>query len=161
MTVSMWVIFYILNIVFILTAAVLLEVIKTNFDVLQKLMKAKKLEIVSNLAASISHEVRNPLTASRGFMQLTYESDIPSETKEQILISIQELDTATGIINDYLTFAKPAPAEAEAIILHETINHAVNVLMPLANMNSIELDVSVEKKSTVIFLANEKSSSRL
>ncbi|MCI2254140.1 hypothetical protein L2D08_07165 [Domibacillus sp. PGB-M46] len=57
MTVNMWVVFYILNIVFILIAAVLLEVIKTNFDVLQKLMKAEKLEIVSNLAAGISHGV--------------------------------------------------------------------------------------------------------
>lgn len=103
MTVNMWVIFYILNIVFILIAAVLLEVIKTNFDVLQKLMKAEKLEIVSNLAASISHRVRNPLTDTRGFIQLSYESEIPSETKEQILISIQELDRATGIIDDYLT----------------------------------------------------------
>lgn len=156
MTVSMWVIFYMLNIVCILMAAVLLEVIKTNFDVLQKLMKAEKLEVVSNLAASISHEVRNPLTASRGFMQLSYESDIPPETKEQILISIQELDRATGIINDYLTFAKPAPDEAEAIILLETINHAVSVLMPLANMNSIELDVSVEKKEHHYILGERK-----
>lgn len=88
MTLSMWSVFYGLNILSILIATILWEVIRTNFEVLNKLMKAEKLEIVSNLAASISHEVRNLLTASRGFMQLPYEGDIPQETKEHILISI-------------------------------------------------------------------------
>lgn len=156
MTLNMWSVFYGLNIISILIATILWEVVRTNFEVLNKLMKAEKLEIVSNLAASISHEVRNPLTASRGFMQLSYEGDIPRETKEHILISIQELDRATEIINDYLTFAKPAPEEAEKIAPRETIYHVVNLLTPLANMNSVKLDLSLEKKEECCILGERK-----
>lgn len=156
MTFSMWSVFYGLNILSILIATILWEVIRINFEVLNKLIKAEKLEIVSNLAASISHEVRNPLTASRGFMQLSYEGDIPQETKEHILISIQELDRATEIINDYLTFAKPAPEEAEKIAPRETVYHVVNVLTPLANMNSVKLDLPLNKKEECCILGERK-----
>ena len=84
-----------------------MEVIPANFQVLQKLIKAEKLQMVSHLAASISHEVRNPLTVSRGFIQMLGQRDFEKSRKKYRDIAIQELDRATEVINDYLTFAKP------------------------------------------------------
>lgn len=46
------------------------EVIKDAVLMRSKLIKMEKMEIVSQLAASISHEVRNPLTVVKGFTQL-------------------------------------------------------------------------------------------
>ena len=65
-----WAHYSIIHILGMLISTLLLEVILTNFQVLQNLVKAEKLQTVSHLAASISHEVRNPLTASRGFIQM-------------------------------------------------------------------------------------------
>ncbi|MCP3764661.1 ATP-binding protein [Domibacillus sp. A3M-37] len=156
LTASMWIQYFVINVVGMLIATALWEVIQMNFEVLQKLMKAEKLEVVSNLAASISHEVRNPLTTSRGFMQLSYEGDIPPETKEHILISIQELDRATEIINDYLTFAKPAPEQKENIIIYEEIHHVINLLTPLANMNNVKIGLRIEKNEGHYILGERK-----
>ncbi|WP_046178914.1 ATP-binding protein [Domibacillus tundrae] len=156
LTISMWIQYFVINIVGMLIATAVLEVIRTNFDVLQKLMKAEKLEMVSNLAASISHEVRNPLTTSRGFMQLAHESDVSSETKYHLLIAIEELDRATEIINDYLTFAKPASEENEKIMIYEEVLHVVNVLIPLANMNNVEIDLSLVKKESYYIMGDRK-----
>ena len=55
-----------------LISTLILEVILTNFQVLQNLVKAEKLQTVSHLAASISHEVRNPLTASKKIYSKCY-----------------------------------------------------------------------------------------
>ena len=67
--------FYIINILGIIISTILWEGIRTYSSLLQNLIKAEKLKMVSHLAASISHEVRNPLTVSRGFIQLLFEDD--------------------------------------------------------------------------------------
>ena len=60
--ISLWKQYFTIQVIGIVVVILLWEVILTNFQVLEKLVKAEKLEIVSHLAASISHEVRNPLT---------------------------------------------------------------------------------------------------
>ena len=87
--------------------------------------------MVNHLAASISHEVRNPLTVSRGFIQLLSEDTSPEKRKEFVSITLKELDRATDIINDYLTFAKPAIEKNEKININEEIQRAVNVISHL------------------------------
>lgn len=141
---SFWVEYLIIHILGMLVSTLLLEVILTNFQVLQNLVKAEKLQTVSHLAASISHEVRNPLTASRGFIQMLSDHSISTKTRKQyVQIALQELDRATEVINDYLTFAKPALDTNETINISKEIQHAVNVIMPLANMNAIQIHVSL------------------
>ena len=120
--------------------------IRTNFQVLQKLIKAEKLQTVSHLAASMSHEVRNPLTAVRGFIQLLSE-DIPAYSRKDYAdIALSEVDRATEVINDYLTFAKPILEKEEKLNTSEEIQHAVNIITPLATMNGIQLKVSLPEK---------------
>ncbi|GAA3324447.1 hypothetical protein GCM10020331_052350 [Ectobacillus funiculus] len=114
---------------------------KKILDLLQALVKAEKLEVVSHLAASISHEVRNPLTVSRGFMQLLHE-DIPANKRTDYLnIAVRELDRAVEIISDYLTYAKPEAKGSEQIDVYKEIHHAVKVITPLANMNTVQIDL--------------------
>ena len=136
-----WTQYTFIHIIGMLISTLVLEVILTNFQVLQNLVKAEKIQTVSHLAASISHEVRNPLTASRGFIQMLSD-DISSKTRKQyVAIALQELDRATEVINDYLTFAKPTLATNETIDISKEIQQAVNVIMPLANMNAIQIHV--------------------
>jgi two-component system sporulation sensor kinase B len=154
---SMWVQYIVINVSGMFIATILWEVIRTNFDVLQKVIKAEKLELVSHLAASISHEVRNPLTASRGFMQLSSEKGVSLETRNYYVdIAIQELDRASAIINDYLTFAKPAIEEKEKIIIYEEIKRVVDVLTPLANMNGVQISLSLVKNEPCFVLGERK-----
>ncbi|WP_420872024.1 histidine kinase dimerization/phospho-acceptor domain-containing protein [Cohnella rhizosphaerae] len=62
--------------------------------------------MISDLAASVAHEVRNPLQVTRGFLQLLAGRG-DSESKKHFNIAVSELDRASGIITDFLTFAKP------------------------------------------------------
>ncbi|MGZ4160233.1 MAG: ATP-binding protein, partial [Neobacillus sp.] len=94
---------------------------------------------------SISHEVRNPLTTTRGFLQLINESKaIPEVEKGYLTVAMQELDQAERIIRDYLTFAKPALEEIESLNLKKEIERAINIILPLANMNIVELSSELE-----------------
>ena len=95
------------------------------------------------MAASISHEVRNPLTVSRGFIQLLFDDTSSEKRKEFVSIALKELDRATDIINDYLTFAKPAIEKNEKININEEIQQAINVICPLATMNGVEIEQKI------------------
>ena len=135
-------------------STLLWEVIRTNFQVLQKLIKAEKIQMVGHLAASISHEVRNPLTVSRGFIQLLSEDISAQSRKEYAEIALKELDRATEVINDYLTFAKPTLEKEEKINIQEEIQHAVNVITPFATMNGVQVKFSLPKEDQ--YLPKEK-----
>ncbi|USK86863.1 ATP-binding protein [Peribacillus asahii] len=140
---NLWTQYISIQIIAMVFTNLLWEVIQANFQVLQKLVKAEKLQMVSHLAASISHEVRNPLTASRGFIQMLSEETSDQKRKQYTEIALQELDRATEVINDYLTFAKPALEKEEKIHVAEEIQHVINIITPLANMNSIQIKLSL------------------
>jgi len=110
----------------------------------KELIKAEKFNVVSELAASVAHEIRNPMTTVRGFMQLLQRETLTKEQKSFIDISIQELDHAQDVINQYLSLAKPQTEEYEVFSLTDTLNESVDVMSTYAVMNSIKINKNME-----------------
>ncbi len=141
---SFWSVYLVIQPISMALACYLKEVLYKNSSLRKRIIRAEKMEVVSHLAASISHEVRNPLTAARGFMQLLEQSHLSLEKRKQyIQIAIEELDRAEAIITDYLTFAKPAPECVEKLNVKAEVERVIDVLRPLANMNSVEIQTSL------------------
>ena len=91
------------------------------------------MEIISELAASVAHEVRNPLQVTRGFLQLLQEKSRDRE-KEYLRLALEELDRASGIITDFLTFAKPEAEKVSLLNVGYEFRHIEGILIPLANL---------------------------
>ena len=83
----------------------LTEYLNENAILRTEMQKSEKLNIVSELAASVAHEVRNPLTVVRGFIQLL-ESTEDVKNKDYMRLVLAEL-RAEQIISDYLNLARP------------------------------------------------------
>lgn len=115
------------------------EYIKEITIIQKEYQETDKLKVVSELAASVSHEVRNPLTVTRGFIQLLYDPNIDNEKKELYLnLSLQELDRAQSIISDYLTFAKPLEfSNFKMLNLSKEIEYLFQVISPLAQNQGV------------------------
>lgn len=111
----------------------------------EQFIRSEKMEVVSQLAASISHEVRNPMTTIKGMLQLLKEApDLSADKKNEFLtISLDELYRAENIISDYLTYAKPSVQAVQEFEGHIEIERAINVIQPLANMNCIEIETDL------------------
>ncbi|WP_066059335.1 histidine kinase dimerization/phospho-acceptor domain-containing protein [Robertmurraya korlensis] len=113
-------------------------------------MKFEKMETVSQLAASISHEVRNPLTVVRGFLQLVHEhSDTPEDCKTYTSLAIAEADRASEIINEYLTFARPHPEVELPLDLEQEVQKCVEIIRPLANKQGITIETAFLHNHTI------------
>lgn len=99
-----------------------------------ELQRSEKMEIISQLAASIAHEVRNPLQVTRGFLQLLGSKASNDKDKNYMVIAIDELDRASEIITDFLTFAKPQLEHTTLLNIGEELQKIEGILVPLATM---------------------------
>jgi two-component system, sporulation sensor kinase B len=114
-----------------------------------KIINMEKAQIVSHLAASFGHEVRNPISVTRGFLQLLLEENLSSNKRiEYAKTALDELDHAEGIIQSYLTFAKPHLEKKESIDFRNEIKKVVENIIPMTNMNSIVLNLDLPAEST-------------
>ncbi|PYI55898.1 sensor histidine kinase [Paenibacillus flagellatus] len=108
-----------------------------------RLQRHEKMEIISELAASVAHEVRNPLQVTRGFIQLLCEKGDGKE-KAYLQYALEELDRASGIITDFLTFAKPQLDDVTVLRLSDEFEHIEGILVPMAHLQGGEIRVDVE-----------------
>jgi two-component system sporulation sensor kinase B len=107
-----------------------------------KLQRSEKMEIISELAASIAHEVRNPLQVTRGFLQLFAEKTDHKE-REYMKLAIQELDRAANIITDFLTFAKPELDDIAILDIEDELKQIEGIIMPLANLQGGRIELNL------------------
>jgi two-component system, sporulation sensor kinase B len=107
-----------------------------------EIMNTEKSQIVSHLAASFGHEVRNPISVTRGFLQLLIEKELSSKKRiEYAKTALDELDHAEAIIQSYLAFAKPHIEKKESLDLIDEIKNVVEIILPMTNMNSVVMDL--------------------
>ncbi|WP_391115947.1 ATP-binding protein [Psychrobacillus sp. L3] len=119
---------------------IMIEKIISNIKNRENFLLGERLHVMSELSASVSHEIRNPLTVTKGFLQLLNVSkDITGEDKVYIDFSLQELIRAENILNDYLAFAKPQSEHMVHSDLKEETEYVKNILMPLAIFHNVEI----------------------
>lgn len=128
----------IVNVFGILLSSVLIEETIERNIMKKQIQQVEKLNTLGELAASIAHEVRNPLTVVKGFLQLMHkEEDDKKESYFPLVLS--ELGRAESIINDYLNFAKPQFEKVEEFKLNEVIYSILHLLDPLASKEGVRL----------------------
>lgn len=130
-------------------------IIRKNIQIKNEIIRSEKIKVISQLAASISHEVRNPLTTSRGLLQLMNETEFSQEKKTELFkLAIGELDRAQLIITDYLSLAKTQQEAKETLNIVDELKHVVDVLVPYANMQSVQIHAHLKDQD--FFVTGEK-----
>jgi two-component system sporulation sensor kinase B len=113
-----------------------------------QLQRSEKMEIISELAASVAHEVRNPLQVTRGFLQL-FNEKTDDKGREYLGLAIEELDRASNIITDFLTFAKPQLEDITELNVSNELRQIEGIILPLASLNGGEILMDVYPKLVI------------
>jgi two-component system, sporulation sensor kinase B len=117
-----------------------IESIQYNRKMREQVVKAKRIEALSQMGAAMSHEIRNPLTSARGFLQfMSEDKTLNHNYSDYIGIVLNELDQAEEVIVNYLTFAKPPMEKVEEIDIRVSLRQVLNELSPLIEKNQVVL----------------------
>lgn len=130
------------HIVFTFIILSLIEKIIANIKKRELYLQSQRLKDISELSASIAHEIRNPLTVTNGFLQLLLQSrTISQEEKKYIDLSLVELERAEKIVNEFLDLSKPQTVHLVTSDFKAEIEYVENILRTYAHEKKVELQV--------------------
>ncbi|MDA7026250.1 PAS domain-containing protein [Bacillus sp. CLL-7-23] len=113
------------------------------------MVRSEKLSIAGQLAAGIAHEIRNPLTAIKGFLQLMKPT--MEENEDYFNIIFSELSRIELILSELLMLAKPQQnALQEKLDLIKLIREVTALLETQANLNGIMMNTNLSEEKVCI-----------
>lgn len=100
---------------------------------ISELTRLDRLNLIGEMAASISHEIRNPLTTVRGFLQIFQAKNDFAKYGEHLNTMLDEIDRANSIITEFLSLAKNRKID----LLPNNLNKIISKLYPLIQADAI------------------------
>lgn len=101
--------------------------------------RAERFASTSMMVGTLAHELRNPLSAAKGLLQLMTRKRKPEQTKGYVDLVLREIDRVTSLLNEFLLLGKPASISHEPLDLVTFIEE----LLPLLEGEAIGTDIQV------------------
>ena len=127
----------------------------TDITALKKLelqiRRSDRLASLGTLSAGMAHEIKNPLVSIKTFAQLLPERYQDSDFRETFSNLIgHEIDRIDSLVNQLLTFARPAKPHLKPVHVHEMIENSLQLLGHRLYQKDIKLTRSAEAKVDTI-----------
>ncbi|MFX3624453.1 MAG: ATP-binding protein [Ectobacillus sp.] len=132
--------------VFSIVSFLLLNRFRSYMSAITKMFEetkqTEKLAIIGQMATAIGHEIRNPLTALKGFTQLQQEKY--PEDRDYYNIMISEIERIHSIVSELMVLGKPKSREHKLHDIKEILQYVISIVQQQANEQGviIHLDVS-------------------
>lgn len=110
----------------------------------EMIVRSEKMSIVGQLAAGIAHEIRNPLTSLKGFLQLLQAGVNQKEVYYQIMT--EEIEKIEMITSELLFISKPMTDKKKVESIHSMVSDVIMLLESQAHLKNIEIKSSVDKE---------------
>jgi len=116
----------------------------------QELRLAERLAAIGGLSASIAHEIRNPLAAISGSIQMMRAAARADDGESRRLMDIvlREVDRLDRLIADFLQFARPAPPCLEEVALAELLGEVLE-MFEASRPEGVRIECAVEPRMRV------------
>ncbi|PGU03189.1 ATPase [Bacillus cereus] len=94
----------------------------------QELKRLSNIDLIGQMAAGISHEIRNPMTTVRGFLQLLKEENSYEKHTKYFNLMIEELDRSNSIITEFLSMGNTRKSDLQMLDLNSIIHDIIPLI---------------------------------
>lgn len=116
-------------------------------------LRSERMAVMGQMAASVAHEVRNPLSAINNCLAVL-RSDVAEKPRSQAALEIiqGEVERLTNLTNNFLSFGKPRAPVSKPIVLEQVIGRTCALLERHLNQEGlpIELRLNIQPASSLL-----------
>ncbi|WHY64302.1 PAS domain-containing sensor histidine kinase [Cytobacillus firmus] len=124
--------------------------ITEKLEMEEQLRKSDTLNVIGELAAGIAHEIRNPMTALKGFIQLL-EGSVKEDHTMYFNVITTELSRIDSIINEFLILAKPQAVKFVEKDISQIMKETVDLLSAQAVLHNVQFSTYYEQNLPRVF----------
>ncbi|MBP1967956.1 two-component system sporulation sensor kinase A [Virgibacillus natechei] len=113
----------------------------------EMMLRSEKMSVAGQLAAGVAHEIRNPLTSIKGFLQLLQAGGKGKE--EYYSIMLDEIEKMEAITSELLFISKPITETMNKESIEEMMDDVLTLMNSQANLKNIKLEANFTYKGFV------------
>lgn len=136
----------------IMGSMLLLEDISETRKLEREMARLSQLHTIGEMAAGIGHEIRNPMTTVKGFLQIMGENDEFKHHQPYFNIMLEELERANEIITEFLALAKNKRVDLRLCSLNDIIIAIYPLLKADAILGDKALHLNLQEDIPELFL---------
>jgi PAS domain S-box-containing protein len=111
-----------------------------------QVQRSDRLAMIGQIAAGTAHEIRNPLTSIKGFLQVLSKTLLTKDMHreyEYTEIMLSEIDRINELVSEFLLLSKPK----NSVYQHVDVSAVIRDLLPIINNEAILHNVTVQYES--------------
>jgi two-component system sensor histidine kinase HydH len=128
-----------------LGAVILLHDLREVRELYERARRAEHLASIGHMAATVAHEIRNPLSSIRGFAQ--YFAKLSQDKEEELAYAtamVKESDRLNLVVSELLNYARPLELDLEIISIEALFNNTVQMIKLETEKKDIEIIQEIE-----------------
>lgn len=126
-------------------AIITIEDITEELKIKDQIFEREKNKALNQIIAGIAHEIRNPLTSIKSYVQLIPLKIDNQKFQNQLTEFVpKEVDRVNNLIKDLIDYAKPETNNKNKVDINEIIKSCAVLIKPTLTNKKIELIVSEE-----------------
>lgn len=106
-------------------------------------LQASKFSVIGQVAAGLAHELRNPLTTIKGFLQLIGPEQFPPSFRPYHKLILDEVETSNELLKNFLLLTNPTAPHFRTLNPEDLVHSAVQILQPTSLMHEVSLHVAL------------------
>ena len=124
-------------------------------------LQAAKLSIIGQVSAGLAHEIRNPLTTIKGFMQLITPEQWPEPFRPYQQLMLDEIHSIDQMLKKFVLVTSPSAPQMEPVNMTETIQALTQMIQPICLMQGVTLVLELSAPSVYVLGDHEQLSQAL